>query len=995
MGKLKTLFCFLLLLTAPFLCFSQQKNITGKVTDKDGVGIQGVTVAAKGSAAGTQTAADGTFSVSVPASTTTLVFSSVGFERSEADITNQTTVNVTLTTSSVSLSDVVVVGYGTARRRDVTGAVTQVKSAEFNQGNITSPLQQLQGKAAGVVITQAGGDPNATPTVRVRGLTSLLGTGDPLYVIDGIVGADINAVAPNDIENVDILKDASSAAIYGARGANGVIIITTKKGRSGKTQVEYNGYVATDWLSKELPVLNGPEFKSAYLANGNNPANLIDKGANTNWQDEITRNAFSHNHNLAFGGGTANTNYRASVTYFDQQGIVINTDRQFLNGRLQLNQKAFNNKVNMALTLAYTDQNRDFTNYTVGQQAPQENPFIYALGYSPLLPIKNPDGSYFQIPGFSYQNPVAFLDQITDETDESLINASYKVDWEIFKGFTLSSFGSLVRGNIFAGHYDPINSFNGGASFNSNGMLTTQGIGNARRTNTIADDKLINVLGNYKKTFSNDQNLDVTLGYEYYDNFRDSVGSATSNYITDEFLFYNLGAANVTSTSFISTNSFRTSYQLASFLGRVNYSFGGKYIFTLNGRYDGSSKLGENNKWGFFPSAAASWVISQEDFMSNSGVFNSLKLRVGYGETGNVEPIAPYNSLFLYSPVGSFYANGQFNRGYSPTQINNEDLQWERRQMFNIGVDFIVFKNRLSGTVEYYDSKTKDMLFSYGIPSPPLPFDRVLANAGEMTNKGVDVTLTGNIIQNPDWRWNSTAIFGTVKNEITDLTGSFTYAGETYELKTPRVAWGEVNGQGLNQTVSYLQPGQSYASFFVRRFVGVDAAGKQQLDPVDAGSEDRTWIDPWNNFTYGWSNFVNFKNLDFNMVLRGQSGGKVFNGTYLNFANVNRLTNNSNVHEDALTNGIKDQAQTSDYAVQSSSFLRLESASLGYTFDTKNSPIINRARIYVAGNNLFLITDYKGYDPEVRVSGEQAFIDNLDYYPRSRSVSFGVNLIFN
>ncbi len=895
---------------------AQSQNVTGKVVDPQGSGVPGVTVTVRGTTTATQTSADGSYTIRA-ADNATLVFTSVGFGTQE--VTASKAGNVSLQTTASNLSDVVVIGYGTARRRDVTGAVASVKSTEFNQGNITSPLQQLQGKAAGVVITQAGGDPNGGISVRVRGLTSLStaqGSGSPLYVIDGIVGADINAVGPNDIETIDILKDASSAAIYGARGANGVVLITTKKGRSGSTKVEYNGYVSADHLSKKLPVLNGPEYKSAYLASGRLSANLLDKGANTDWQDEITRTAFSHNNSIAMSGGSEKSNYRASITYINQEGIILNTERKYLNGRINMNQKALNNKVNVALALAYTNQKKNFIDYysDATSQVAQENPFIYALNYSPLLPIYNPDGSFFNVPGFSYQNPVATLSQNTNEGDENLINASYKIDYELLKGLTLSTFGSILKFNNTYGKYSPTNSYLGLASFGSNGMVSVLGKGNASRATSAGLDKTLNFLANYKTRFGSSHNFDITGGYEYYDNTREGFSTATSGFITDQFLYNNLGGANILTTSDISASSSKNNYLLISFLSRINYGYKGKYLLTLNGRYDGSSKLGKSNKWGFFPSAAAAWSISEEGFMKGSNFFNNLKLRIGFGETGNVEPIDPYNSLFLYKPTGSYYSNGVFNRGFSPSQINNEDLKWERRQMTNIGLDFGILRNKVSGTIEYYTSKTKDLLFEYGIPSPPLPFDRVKANAGTLSNKGIDITLNAQVMKKANLSWNSSLILSTVKNEILDLSGSFTYAGQTYALNTPRVSWGVANGQGLNQIVSYLQPGQPFAAFFLRQFNGVDAAGKQLLSPTDATSEDRTWIDPWNDFTFGWNNFINYKAFDFNVVLRGQVGGKVFNGTYLNFANTNRFNNNGNVLSDALNNGIKTPAELYDYA---------------------------------------------------------------------------------
>jgi TonB-dependent starch-binding outer membrane protein SusC len=979
-----------ILLLCTQLSFAQERVVSGKVTDvKDGSPVVGASVVAKGSTRGTSTGADGSFRLTVGNDVSTLVITSVGFGRQEVSISGKDNVDVNLSATNQDLNAVVVVGYGSARKRDVTGSVTQVKASEFNTGNITNPLQQLAGKAAGVVVTQAGGDPNGGISVRVRGLTSLIAGGDPLYVVDGIVGADINGVSPSDIETVDILKDASASAIYGARGANGVVIINTKRGRSGKTAVEYNVYVASDVISKTLPVLDGPSFKAAYLAEGNNPAGLLDKGGNTDWQKEITRVGITQNHSLAFSGGSPKFNYRASVNYIDQQGIIYNSDRKYLNGRLQINQKFLNDKGSAQFIMAYTNQRKNFVDYS----NPQENPFTYALNYSPLLPVLNSKGDYFQLPTFSYQNPLAFIKQITNQGDENLFNGSYKIDYELFKGFSLSTFGAIGKYNNTYGRYDPTNSFVGGAAFNSDGELVIPGRGNARRSTAFGTSYIMNFLANYKTKFANDHSIDILAGYEYSDFINEGFGATTSGFISDALLFNNLGSFNPTSLSDISAFSSKSGFSFASFFGRVAYSYKNKYQLTLNARADGSSKFGKNNKWGVFPSFAAAWAASEEDFLKDVSWLNNLKVRVGYGVTGNSEPIGPYRSLTLYGPQGRYYFDGQFLTGFGPNQLENPDLRWEKRSMFNVGIDFSILSNKISGSIEMYSSDTKDMLYEYGVPSPPLPFDRVFANVGNMNNKGFDLNINYNVVNNSKLKWTTGIVFSTVKNKITKLNGEITLLGQKFDLNTPKVGWGTANGQGLNQTVSFLQVGHSFGSFLLRRFQGVNPAGDQVFEINDPADDNNRWIDPWNKFTFGWSNQLAFGNFDAAIQFRGQYGGQAFNNTYLNFANVNRLRNNSNVHEDAITNGIKDPAKTSDFWVQSTSFLRLESMAIGYTFNT-NMKNLKRLRLYVAGNNLFVLTNYKGYDPEVRVSGRQAYIDNLDFYPRTRSLSIGLNVNF-
>lgn len=977
--------CSIMLLSLAQQSLAQGKVISGKVSDdQTGDLLPGVTIMVKGTNTGTITAPDGTFKLNISSNASTLVASFVGYDSKEIPIGNETVFNVTLKNGK-ALEEVVVVGYGTQRKKDVTGAVTKISTKEFNTGVIANPLQQVQGKVAGLVIVQPGADPNSSMTVRLRGSTSLQGQ-PPLLVIDGVAMDDfnrgINSIAPGDIESYDILRDASSAAIYGARGANGVIIITTKRGRSGKASLEYSAFAAVESVSNRLKILSADEWRKAVADLG--LSNAADKGANTDWQKEITRNAISHSHNLSVSGGSDKLNYRASFNYLKQDGVVKNTGKELLTGRINVNQKALDDRltINYQLNTSLTKRDllpdqRDF--------AKEDGSTIFNLTYNylPVYPVRNPDGSYFQLIDFEVENPVARLNQIYHKKRENFTQGSAKIDYQVAKGFTLGTLLANSRTNELEDYFEPRvpekNNKSYASKINFDKVFTT-----------------FDIHGNIKRSFGK-HNIDITGVYEYNKYVNQGFQAGARGFLLPDLLNNNLGLNTDIQPNDIA--SFKDENLLISFLGRVVYNYADKYLVTLNFRRDGSSRFGSNHRWGNFPSAAVAWRVSGEEFMKKVSVINDLKFRINYGTTGNQEDIGQYPYQLLYGNVGAYYNNGNVSNGYGITQLNNPDLKWEVRQSFNVGIDFSLFNSRLNGTIDVFNDRTKDLLFTYDLPQPPFLTNRVIANAANATNKGIEVTLNGDVIKGKNFTWNASVNVASLRNKITNLSGKFQGA----DLSITARNYGFADGRGLtNAYVTRLIVGQPAGVFWLHHFEGLDANGKQLFTDYQDGKrvgtttsptdEDRIYIDPTPKFTYGFTSNFTFKQFDLSFFLRGVSGAKIFTNTLLNLETITRLPGN-NVTKDALSNGFKEQPQPSDYWLRNASYLRMENLTLGYNFKANAIKGINSFRVYLASNNLFVITKYPGIDPEVKVDGNKRYIDR-NYYPKTRSFAFGVNVNF-
>lgn len=970
-------------------CLYAQTNITGKIVDADGKAVSGATVAVKGQSKGVAADAEGAFSIAVPAGVNSLVISSVGYAEQEIDITGKTFLSITLVPESKTYTDVVVVGYGTVRRRDATAAIASLSSKDFNTGVINNPMQQIQGKIAGLTITQAGGDPNTNLIIRLRGQTSLSGGQTPLIVLDGIPLDDpnqISSIPPNDISSYDVLKDVSATAIYGSRGANGVIIINTKKGSSGRMRVEYNAYVAMDRLAKSFDLASAEEWRAANVTAGIDQGTIdsYDKGANTDWADAITRTGISHSHNVAVSGGSANFNYRASVTYLKQDGIVINTGKEQFGLRFNAQQKALKNKLDLQVSIFNNRNVRDYADYAI---------FAYINTTPPVYPVHNPDGSYYAYNGFEQQNPVARQELQTNRAIDELTQLMGRADYEIIRGLKIGVLGSISKFNIQTSNFTP----------------PLPGVGNIT-TGSQANSNLNSKKGDIHLNFNRDygrHNIAATAVYEYNEFNNNRFGASGQNFLVPalgvDYLQGGNPALNV-------INSYRDQFKIISFLGRIAYNYDQRYYATVSLRRDGSSKFGVNNRWGTFPAASVAWRLKAESFLQDVNWLDELKLSAGYGVVGNQDAISPYNTLLTLGGSTRYLdlANPSylFPQSYTPNQNANPDLQWEERHGTNIGLTFGLFKNRINGNINWYNDKTKNLLFNYQVPIPPFFFNTILANVGELSNKGVEFQLNADLVRGQKFQWNVGGQITFSKTKITSLAG--TYAG--LDIKTDDVRLGQATGRGYaNNYITFLKVGYAPYVFYLPEFAGlskeIDPGSQSNQQYYDANGElthsvtaaRKRYIDPNPKFNYGFNSTMSYGNWGFNFFLRGVAGQKVFNNYQNITSNFSRLPGN-NITKEGLKNGIRGSQTASDYWLEDAGFLRLDNATLSYNFGELS--IFENLRLYLTGSNLFVITNYTGQDPEIQngASGtsNQAFIDanvsGLGFYPRSRTFTLGVNV---
>jgi len=986
------------------LAFSQTKTITGKVSDAQGAPVQGATVSVKGSRLGTSTDVSGAFKLNVPENTKTLVISSVGFTTVEANISGITEVSVGLAASGSNLNEVVVTGYGTAKKKDVTGSISSISAKDFSVG-VSTPLESIEGKVPGLTITTPGGDPNGYPILRLRGQASLTGSQSPLIVLDGVALDDPTQIAnipPNDISSFDVLKDASAASIYGTRAANGVIIINTKRGHAGKTTVEYNAYVGADVQAKYYPLLNKGQWESASINHlvqdlgysqdsAQNLVSTYDQGGNTDWQKAITRTGYTQSHNIAISGGTGGFNYRGSVSYIDQQGIVLNSGKSGLGLRFNAQQKALHDKLVINIGIVNTAYNRKYTDYSN---------FAYVFFNPPSYPVYK-NGGYYYFSDFSEANPVAHLNQEVNTGKETLTQLFGSVDYSLTKGLKVGVTGSTSDFNKQTQYYAP--------AFPVENTFTQANVF-AFNVDSKKGDFHINYNNQWGK-----HSLGATGVYEYNYFTNYNYGVAGQQYLVSQLQNNYLQGGNTTLNQ---PQSYKDETYLISFLGRLTYNYDSRFYATAGVRRDGSSKFGVNNRWGNFPFADVAWAMTNENFMKDVSWVNYLKLRAGYGVTGNQDAISPYNTLLLLSGSGAYFdpssSSNQYPQSYSPSQNANPDLKWEQKAETNVGVDFALFNNIITGGLDYYSAKTTNLLYTYTVPVPPFYISTILANVGSLGNKGVDLQLDAKLIKNNHVTWTIGGNITAVKTRVTSLSG--TYQG--YKLSTDNIPGGVAEGRGLSSNpITYLKVGYSPYVFYLPHYEGVDHSGNQLFDSagvarVPYSNATNYYTDPAPKFAYGLNTNVTYDNWSLGIFARGVYGQKIFNNTALDYANITRLPGN-NVFKSALTNGIRDNATASDLYLEKAGYLRLDNVTLGYTLPKIKG--IENFRLYATVRNLFVITKYDGIDPEIKnglsvkpgnnvqispggVLDNQSYIDATyggdAYYPRTRSFVLGLSVVF-
>ena len=987
---LSKFFCGIVLLLMSSSAFAQTTTISGTVTDsRDKQPLIGVTVAVKGTPTGTSTGPDGRFSLNVPENTTTLTFTYLGYNTQDVAISGRTTVNVSMEASSTALSEVVVVGYGTQRVQDATGSVASLGAREFNKGVISTPEQLLQGRVAGVQITPSSGEPGAGATINIRGTGSIRAGNGPLYVVDGVplegggtsggmdAGAGASAarnplafINPSDIENISILKDASAAAIYGSRGANGVVLITTRRGATGQG-IQFGASTSLATVAKQYDLLDRAQFLPAVASTGAD-ATAVDYGGDTDWQDVIFRNGISQNYNLGFGGARDGSSYRASFGYDNQKGTIENSGLKRLTGRLNASQAFLDDKIRLDLQFTASKVENQYAPIT--NDAGFEGSLIGAvLQTNPTIPVRDSAGNFFTTGVGGFRNPASMLENIDDQDDINRYLGNFSASYTfipnlIYKG----TFGFDESKAVRKTFLDPaLTGYTGSQRIREGDIAQVTGRGRGivqdLRLSTLITEHTLT----YQKDLSDNSNFTLLGGFSY--------SSAKTSPLID--VRWNTTTPNVLVKDI---NSFQdrlplfgdsTKSELQSFFGRANYNHKDKYLATATVRVDGSSKFGENNKYATFPAFAVKWKIMNEDFGPKE-TFDDLSLRLNFGITGNQE-FPSYASLAI--------TQRQFN-GNNPTiTAASPDLKWETTTQYGAGIDFAIMKNKLTGTLDYFNKSTEDLLFLQDYAQPAAVPRRWINLPGKVVNSGVEVGLNLDAVRKTNFGWEVQYNMTFLKNEVKDFGNR-------------NVITGNISGQGLSGAYSQLiTNGEPLASFNVPIFGGFDENGLGVYPNADVGTIIGSAIP---KFTAGLTNNFTFGKFNASFFLNAATGFYIYNNTANAYFLKGNLVSGRNVTTDVANSDESpiNSGEVSTRFVEKGDFLRLSNANLGYTFDVSNMRAVKSLRLTLSAQNLFLITDYSGLDPEINVNKERNGVPSrgIDYtaYPSARTFTFGINAGF-
>ncbi len=980
--------------------FAQGTSVSGTIKDTDsGDPIPGVNVVIKGTSSGTVTDIDGKYSILI-GENDVLVYSFVGYATQEITVGSQTTINLSMLFDISQLGEVVVIGYGEIEKDDVTGVIAEVSEKDFIKGAIVSPQEMIVGKLSGVQVTQNSGEPGGAISIRVRGGTSINASNEPLYVIDGVpidnteqnLGGrnPLNFLNPNDIETFTVLKDASAAAIYGSRAANGVVIITTKKGKKGAGVITYDGYFTVSQKTASIDMLDKEPFVNVVTAKA--PQKLTQLGsADTRWYDELFQTAYGQSHNLSFSGGTDNAGFRVSLGYQDLEGIIKTSNTKRTSLAFNYNHSFFDDQLKMDVDVktAYTKDR--FNPDVIGS----------ALEFDPTQQIfdseNNDLGGYFEYPikDLAPTNPISQLNQTEDYSTYLRNIGMFKLEFSpaSIEGLSITT---LTGYDLTAGDRTRFTPSTLRSAAIDSGRVSYNAM---KRINPS-----ITFYAKYGTDLSSiNSKFDVTLGYEYQDFKSDYNGHEAYKLSTDVFGKYSARVANKVEPYGNNEES-----RLIAFFGRLNWTFSDKYLLTATLRRDGSSKFGPENQWALFPSAAFGWRLIDESFMNGAqSIFSDLKLRVGYGVTGNQD-----FDNYLYLPTytaSTSTAQYQFgNRFITTLRPNGYDnsLKWEETSSTNIGVDFGVLESRLYGSIEYYIKKTNDLLFEVPVAAGTNLTNRVLSNIGDMENKGIELTLNGVILDKQDLKLTAGFNLAYNKNEITSLAGDDEPGFEGIET-------GGISG-GVGNNIQRLITGEPVNSFYVFNHKlnssgnplpdGIDHNGDGEINLADmyedtnddgiVNSQDRRiYKSPAPKILMGLSSGVVYKDFDLNFTMTSNLGGYVYNNIASSDGHYSRLEdvglNVNNLHSSVLETNFNQPQFFSDYYIEDASFVRLDNITVGYNYNKLN---FMNLRVYASFQNVFVLSKYSGLDPVVRSSTTNG-IDN-NPYPRPRTMTFGVNLTF-
>lgn len=986
----------------------QSVTVTGVVKDKNGEPVIGANILEKGTTNGVITDIDGQYTLKVNGAASVLSVSYIGYKAQEITVGNKKNIDIILVDDTELLDEVVVIGYGTQRKGDVTSAVASVKAEDFTVGKIGDAAELVKGKIAGLSVTNSSGDPTASSSIMLRGVTTLVGNVSPLVLIDGIEG-DLGTVAPENIASIDVLKDASAAAIYGTRGANGVILITTKTGkREGQTNVSYSNYFSFSQWSKKAKFMDTHDVIYGLTQQSY-------EGYDTDWLDAVSRKAgFKHNHSLQVNGGTKNSTYSGSIAYNKEEGVMRMSDNENLKMQLDYTQFIWNDILKFNFNVLVSRQK-----YSIS-----DNAYAYrqAVIRNPSEPVYKEDGSYFEnFNKLQYYNPVEIQNEYFGNVRSRFSQMVGNVTFTPIKGWETNLMLSLNEGSSTSESFTSPKHYSLAREDNYNGSAS-KGEGNSISKN-------LEVTSRYHTTINENHRLDALVGYSYLYNENDGFSASNGNFSSTAFLWNNLGNGSLITEKdrHASMGSNRDSNKLVGFFGRVSYGYADKYNLLVSLRHEGSSKFGANHKWATFPSVSAGWSVMNEDFMSDARTWlNNLKLRVGYGVTG-VIPGSSYLSqnLYNFADYGDVLnMDGNWIKTLEVGQNVNKDLKWETTSEWNFGLDYSLLKDRIYGSIDFYIKTTKDLLYDYPVPIPPNMYGYTLANVGKMRNTGIEFMVTALPVKTKDFTWETTVTLSHNKNKLVSLSNNL-YQTDDFQ---------EVGGisDPISISTHCMEVGTGLGDFWGLKSVGVDKDGFVLVQTKDA--EGNWQVEPFNpnlnvrenrqrlgngmpDIYFGWNNTFRYKGFDLNMQFTGQFGYKILNVQRCFYENnsiaYNRLKTAADLYPAINADGTPfidpetgkqkmvklsnsmQQGFWSDH-LENGNFLKLTNITLGYTFPLKGqvTKYIKNARIFASATNLFCITGYTGIDPEVSNNFLSPGIDDRDKYPTTRSYTVGMSFNF-
>jgi TonB-linked SusC/RagA family outer membrane protein len=1010
MEKLMTKGLLILLLVFTCATQAQVKVVTGTVTDETGSPLPGASAIIKGSSIGVSSDFDGKFTINARENDI-LIISFIGYISQQVAVQGKTAINVQLIPDVSSLDEVVVVGYGTQKKSDLTGAVVSIKAEDFTPGANYNAAQLLNGSASGVNVSQVSSAPGASLKIQIRGAGSINSSNDVLFVIDGLPGLDPSSLSTEDIESIEILKDASSASIYGTRAANGVVLITTKKGKSGKSTFTYSKYLGSQEVAKKMDILGASDYMQLINLRETSSGGIAkytdieiaNAGKGTDWQNEILRTAFIKNHNVTMSGGNDKGTYYVGLNYFNQDGIVKKSSYQKYNARINVQMNPIDNlKLLTNINITQGKYNDIIFSNSTNEAA---GPINSAIQYDPTIsPLLDENGKYFRNNLIALDNPLALIEGVTNQANSTNLSGLIQADYEFIKNLT----GTIRLG---------IDINNGRSDYYRN-TLTLLGAGRDGYASVTSYDYthwLTEYLLKYENTFNEKHKFSI-LGGATFENFTTrNLGGSSIGFLSDVTNTNNLGSGNGDEGDNVSSSKFVNT--LNGFIGRINYGFEDKYLFTASVRVDGSSRFSDKNKYAVFPSGSIAWRLNNESFFENADWLSDLKLRIGYGELGN-QGIGNFETINTLIAGGNAVLGGQIQQGVVPVRLPNPDLKWETTSEVNVGFDYGFLNNRISGSIDYFNRNTKDQLFFKPLPAA-VGFSGVWVNFGEVVNKGVDFSVKSKNINSGDFKWNTSATLSILKNEVTKLPdftqeiigGSIGFTGGYTIVKegAPLRAFYGYQISGIFQEGDDIANSPTPANNANYK-AGMPKFVDQNNDGV-IDSDDRVILgNPFPDFTFGINNSLSYKDFSFDLFITGVQGIKTIDG------NVAESIYPTNSSRNAISTYFLDRwtpenpsntlpslenpslygggRSINTLTVRDASFVRLKNITIGYTAPFAEKLKLASLRFYLAADNLITITDYEGYDPDASSAGIGVAKQSYNSYPLARTFRFGIDVKF-